>query len=201
MSYQGTLRDHANCSATTSVCIDQISRTAMTAPISSMTRISGVNFAEIEREFVRAKVYSEFTWRAYDTFSPLNPLRVPLEAARVAFVTTCGAHVADQPPFELRAAEGDSSFRAFPSSTALADIELSHRGYDTRRASVDKNVVLPLDHLRAAAVEGRIGSLAPTVYSFMGYIADTEPLIGDTAPAVAARLVSDGADLVLLAPT
>ena len=163
--------------------------------------MDGINFADIERDFVRARLYPEFTWRAYDAFSPLNPLRVPLEAARVAFVTTAGAHLTDQPPFDVAAAAGDASFRAFPSQTPLGDIELSHRGYDTRRARLDRNVVLPLDHLRAAAREGRIGGLAPTVYSFMGYIADTAPLIEHSAPAVASRLLADGADLVLLAPT
>jgi hypothetical protein len=35
----------------------------------------------------------------------------------------------------------------------------------------------------------------------MGYIADTDPLVQDTAPAVASRLIADGVDLVLLAPT
>lgn len=166
-----------------------------------LTSTNGVNFAEIEADFVRARLYPDFTWRAYDGFSPLNPLRVPLEAARVAFVTTAGAHLTDQPPFDLGAPAGDASYRALPSDTPLAEIELSHRGYDTRRARLDRNVVVPLDHLRDAAREGRIGGLAPTVYSFMGYIADTAPLIEDTAPAVAARLLADGADLVLLAPT
>jgi len=49
--------------------------------------------------------------------------------------------------------------------------------------------------------EGRIGGLAPSIYSFMGYIANTAPLVEETGPAVAARLVADSADLVLLAPT
>ena len=58
----------------------------MTGPVRNASIVDGVNFAEVEREFVRARVYPDFTWRAYDTFSPLNPLRVPLHAARVAFV-------------------------------------------------------------------------------------------------------------------
>ena len=161
----------------------------------------GINFADVERDFVRARVYADFQWRAYDTFSPLNPLRVQLGSARVAFVTTSGAHLEDQPPFDISAAAGDPTFRSFPSSTPLDRIRLSHRGYNTRVASVDKNVVLPLDHLRAAAADGRIGGLSPTVYSFMGYMAETEVLLEQSAPRVAASLVSDGADLVLLAPT
>jgi D-proline reductase (dithiol) PrdB len=126
---------------------------------------------------------------------------VPLTEARVAFVTTAGVHLADQPPFDTDADEGDASWRAIPVATPMADLVLSHGGYDTRRADPDKNVVLPLDHLRAFRDEGRTGALAPNVYSFMGYAADTNRLLTQEAPAVAARLVEDRADLVLLAPT
>jgi D-proline reductase (dithiol) PrdB len=163
--------------------------------------MEGVNFADVERDFVRTRLFPNFRWRAYDTFSSFNRLRVPVRSAQVAFVTTSGAHLSDQAPFDIATAAGDPSFRAFPTSTPLAEIQLTHRGYDTRRASTDKNVVLPLDHMRAAATAGRIGSLSPIVYSFMGYIADTDRLLRETAPAVAANLISDGANLVLLAPT
>ncbi|HVB63782.1 MAG TPA: glycine/sarcosine/betaine reductase selenoprotein B family protein [Nitrolancea sp.] len=161
----------------------------------------GVNFAEIEREWVRSRFYSPFDWVAFDDYSPYNVLAGPVQNARVAFVTTSGAYHRDQPAFDLESAAGDPSFRFFPSATSLADIQLSHRGYNTSRASDDKNVVLPLEHLQATQNEGRIGELAPTVYSFMGYIADPEPLVRETAPTVAKQLLADRVDLVLLAPT
>lgn len=161
----------------------------------------GVDFARIEREHVRRHLYPAFTWHAADTFSPLTLLRVPLPDARVAFVTTAGAHPVDQTPFDLDAAAGDPSYRTFPSTTALGDIVLTHRGYDTGRASADKNAVLPLDHLRALVDEGRIGQLAPTIYATMGYIADPEPFVRTTAPTIARHLKDDRVDLVLLAPT
>ncbi len=167
-----------------------------------MSRIEdGVNFAAIERDHVRARLYPDFEWQAFDAFSPLNPLRVPLPEARVAFVTTSGAHLVEQEPFDRDSAAGDPSYRAFPSSTSLADLVLTHSGYDTHQASADKNVVLPLDHLRALVAEGRIGGLAPTVFSFMGYVAATTPLLKESAPAAAQQLVADRVDLVLLAPT
>jgi D-proline reductase (dithiol) PrdB len=161
----------------------------------------GANFAQIERDHVRAKVYAPFDWHPFDAFSPYNPLRVPITEARVAFITTAGAHLPDQPPFDTGADWGDPSWRAFPVEAPLADLVLTHSGYDTRRASADKNVVLPLEHLRALRDEGRIGSLSPGVYSFMGYIADTDRLLREEAPAVADRLLGDRVDLVLLAPT
>ena len=160
----------------------------------------GANFAEIEREHVRSRVYAGFDWHPFDRFSPYHSLRVPLSEARVAFVTTAGVHLPEQPPFDDSAA-GDPTWRAFPVETPLADLTLTHGGYDTRRASADKNVVLPLDHLRAFRDEGRIGSLAPQVYSFMGYITDTDRLLSEEAPAVAAQMLADQVDLVLMAPT
>jgi D-proline reductase (dithiol) PrdB len=161
----------------------------------------GANFAQIERDHVRARVYAPFDWHPFDRFSPYNPLRVPVAEARVAFITTAGAHLPDQLPFDIDAGAGDSSWRAFSVETPLADLLLSHSGYDTRRARADKNVVLPLDHLRALRDAGRVGSLSQDVYSFMGYIADTDRLLREEAPAVAERLLVDRVDLVLLAPT
>lgn len=161
----------------------------------------GVNFVEVERDWVVGRIYPDFRWRAYDDFSPYHPLRVPLSEARVAFVTTAGAHLASQEPFDIEAKAGDPSYRAFPSATSLSELQLTHTGYDTRRAAQDKNVVLPLDHLREAERAGRIGELAPTIYSCMGYVAETDPLIDETAPAIAARLRDERVDLVLLAPT
>lgn len=161
----------------------------------------GADFALIEREHVRSRVYPPFDWHPFDRLSPYNPLRVSLAEARVAFVTTAGAHLADQPPFDTTAEAGDPTWRAFPVETPLAEVELSHRGYDTRRAAADKNVVLPLEHLRALQAEGQIRSLASDVYSFMGFIADTDALLLREAPAIAQRLLADRVDLVLLAPT
>lgn len=163
--------------------------------------MTGVNFADIEVDFVRERINPRFAWVPYDTFSPLNPLTVPLHQARVAFVTTAGAHLPDQAPFDLKAEEGDPSYREFPTTTPLDKLVLTHRGYNTSNASQDKNVVLPLDHLRAAVDVGRIGSLATNVYSTMGFVANVEPLVQETGPAIAARLREDHVDLVLLAPT
>jgi D-proline reductase (dithiol) PrdB len=163
--------------------------------------MGGVNFADIEVEFVRERINPAFAWVPHDTFSPMNPLQLPLADARVAFVTTSGAHLPEQPPFDLETPDGDPTYREFPTSTPLEELVLTHRGYNTRHTSADKNAVLPLDHLRAAVEVGRIGSLAGNVYSTMGFVADVEPLMGHTAPAITEALRRDRVDLVLLAPT
>ena len=161
----------------------------------------GVNFAEIEKLFVQDRITPDFDWVPFDHYSRVNPLSRPLSYARVAFVSTSGAHLADQEPFDIKGPAGDPSFRSIPSNTSLEDIVLTHRGYNIELASQDKNVVFPLEHLRTAEDCGRIGSLGQTVYSFMGFISDTRPLIEETAPQVARELLDAGTDLVLLAPT
>jgi D-proline reductase (dithiol) PrdB len=163
--------------------------------------MSGANFAEIEQTFVRERINPDFTWHAFDEYSPLNLLEKPLSESRVAFVTTCGAHLKSDPPFDLKVPEGDPSFREFPIDVTFDQLELTHRGYDTELAKQDVNTVLPLDHLRQAVADRRIGEPAPTVYSFMGFVADTPPLLDGTASEIAQRLLSQDVDLVLLAPT
>ena len=141
----------------------------------------GVDFAQLERDYVRSRIYSEFSWRPYDSFSPVNPLRVAIPKARVAFVTTAGVHLRDDERFDTDAKAGDPSFRSFGSNCTFEQLRLSHGGYDTRRASNDLNVVLPLDHLRATVARGLIGQLTSTIYSFMGYIAATDKLVHETS--------------------
>jgi len=115
----------------------------------------GVDFAQIERDHVRERRYPDFTWRAYDAFSPLNPLSRSLSEARVAVVTTAGAHHRGDRPFDTGAAAGDASFRTFRVETPLAELRLSHGGYDTRRAGRDPNVRLP------SPGEGDVGPWTP----------------------------------------
>lgn len=162
--------------------------------------MSGINFAELEQQFVRDRINPDFTWRPYDEYSPLNELSTSLSEARVAVVTTAGAYLADQEPFDIEGPAGDPTFREIPSDTRLEDIQLIHRGYNTKQALEDPNVVLPLDHLRTARDSGRIGSIASNIYSFMGFVAETDPLVDDHAPEVARKLKADGTDIVLLAP-
>ncbi len=161
----------------------------------------GVDFSEVERAHVSERFYPGFSWRSFDEFSPVNPMTVALADARVAVVTTAGIHLSSDEPFKSRSDSGDSSFRAFGSNCGFSELSLTHGGYDTKRASTDMNVVLPLDHLRNAAVLGEIRGITPTVYSFMGYIPDTNELLEVTAPEVARLLAAEQPDLVMLVPT
>ncbi len=159
-----------------------------------------MSFAELEKQFIRERAYPDFDWVSFDRPSPVNPLTKPVSESRLAMVTTAGVHLKTDPPFNLRSRIGDHTYREIPNEANLDDLVLSHIGYDTKRASADKNCVFPLDRLRELEADGVIGELAPRHFSFMGYVAVTDPLVNETAPEVAKKLKADRVDLVLLVP-
>lgn len=154
-------------------------------------------FAQAEWEYLNAGFRPGFAWAVFDEPSPRTPPRVPLAEARVALISTAGAHLPDQPRHRW-GPEGDHTYRAIPADADA--VELHHGGYDVRRARTDPDVVLPLGLLRELAADGVIGAVAPVAYGFMGYIPETGPLLEETGPEVARALIGDAVDLALLVP-
>lgn len=151
------------------------------------------DFADVERTFVREVVgIKTFDWVRFGEPSRRNPLPVPLSKARVTLVSTAGAHLAGS---RVLGAGGDAAF--VPTD---ADVELSHTGYDTERASRDPDVVYPVRTLNRLAGEDVIGSLAPTVISTMGFVPDGTRLLSRAVPAAVERVHAEQAHLALLVP-
>lgn len=136
------------------------------------------------------------------TTVPFARLARPLRESAVALVTTGGVHLRSDPPFDMDDPDGDPSYRVIPVDAPRERLTITHKYYDHAAADRDLNVVLPLDRLRESHAAGRIGGLAPRVYSFMGHIdgRHLRTLIERTAPDVAARLAADGAEAVVLTP-
>jgi D-proline reductase (dithiol) PrdB len=132
---------------------------------------------------------------------PLAALRKPLNACRLALVTTGGVHLRGQPPFDMGDSRGDPSFRAIPADAGAAQLMITHDYYDHRDAEQDLNILLPLALGRELAARGAIAGLG-TGYSFMGHIEPphVETLLRRTAPDVARRLRQEQIDAVLLTP-
>jgi D-proline reductase (dithiol) PrdB len=122
----------------------------------------------------------------------------PLYESRLALVTTGGVHLPDQPRFDIDDPAGDCSYREIPSSTT--DLTWTHAYYRPDEGS-DLDAVFPLLTLRELVEEGAVGELGPRHFSFMGAIHDPTPLVENTAPEVAGKLVEDGVDAVLLTPS
>lgn len=150
-------------------------------------------FDLIERDHLRRRFVPDFEWLAFPEPSPRNRLTVPLSRARVALISTAGAHLPEQRPM---GPGGD-----LPRIPVDArEIRLSHAGYHTRRASLDPEVVFPVGTLRALVQAGFIGGLAPTALSTMGYIPRGERVLERLVLPNVELLRSEDVDLALLVP-
>jgi D-proline reductase (dithiol) PrdB len=133
--------------------------------------------------------------------SPFTPFTKDLSHAKGAVISTGGFYVKGQTPFNDNFGLGDPSYREIPVSTSLNDLSISHEHYDQTNARQDANVLFPLDVMKELQEEGRIGELAETHYSFMGYIPTPHPLKNVTAQEVAQKLLKDNVDFALLVPS
>jgi D-proline reductase (dithiol) PrdB len=140
----------------------------------------------------------------YRTLAPVPYAapRKPLNAARVALVTTGGLHTPDQPPFDESMKAGDVSFREIATDVDVSTLRVAQKSdaFDQTGFRKDRNLGFPLDRLREMAALGEIGELNGRHLSFMGSITAPGRLIAETAPRGAEILAADGVDVTLLVP-
>ena len=122
----------------------------------------------------------------------------PLKESRLALVTTGGVHLPEQPRFDIDDPAGDCSYREIP--TRANGLTWTHAYYRPDEGS-DLDAVFPLQTLRGLVEDGVVGELSGRHFSFMGAIHDPTPLVENTAPEVAGKLVEDHVDIVLLTPS
>jgi D-proline reductase (dithiol) PrdB len=138
--------------------------------------------------------------RIHNHEAPSGP-GVNLTTARLAFIPSAGAYLRDdQEPFDAPHPLGDYSVRLFPMSTPLDRLAFAHTHYNHAAVDADPQVLVPLRHLEDLVAEGRLGSLAPQVISFMGYLPDVTRIVDETLPRVLAAVRAQGANAALLAP-
>jgi D-proline reductase (dithiol) PrdB len=144
-----------------------------------------------------AKPYTEVPW---------TPFEKPLRDAKVALLTTAGVSMRGDAPFDMeterkRPTWGDPSWRAIRSGAKAADVEVNHLHIDTGYAERDLNVALPVERLRELCEAGRVGAVADTHYSTMGFQGnDPTRVVRASADEIAASLRGEHVDLLLLAP-
>jgi D-proline reductase (dithiol) PrdB len=133
---------------------------------------------------------------------PWAEVSKPLNQSKIAVVTTAGLHHRSQEKFDMRDPHGDPSSRVLDTATIEQDCTITHDYYDHRDAERDLNVVFPITRLKEKQACGLIGALAARHYSFMGHIDGPHiaTLVNKTAPQVAAMLVQERVDAVLLTP-
>lgn len=156
-----------------------------------MARLRGI------KEYMISKVAEKMVV-TIDTAPTIAQLNKPVSEAKVAFITTAGIHMKNEPGFDTK--NGDHTYRIVAGDADIAELAISHEHYDTAAAKADKNVVFPLEVLREFAAEGLIGSVAPRNFGLMGYIPKVQLLIKYSAPEIADMLIEDKVDIALLSP-
>jgi D-proline reductase (dithiol) PrdB len=120
----------------------------------------------------------------------------PLAEARIAIVTTAGLHRRGDTNFAM----GAGDFRILPADIDPADIVMSHVSVNFDRSGFQQDIktVFPLEHLKALAAEGSVGSIASWHYAFMGATDPTN--MAENATEVGRLLKQDGVNAALLVP-
>ena len=142
--------------------------------------------------------YVPYRWFYADDAPAFEPLRKPLADSRVGVLSTSGAYVVGQVAYFYK---DDTSIRAIPKDTPVDQIHFSHitENYleDPRK---DPNCILPIDALREAETSGRIGELAPDLFSCMGGVYSQRRVREETIPELHAQFVAQAVDVALLVP-
>jgi D-proline reductase (dithiol) PrdB len=137
---------------------------------------------------------------------PWTPLAKPIEKCRFALVTTAGLYMKDRDPsFDLDGERrnpfwGDPSYRVIPREVRQEEIGVAHLHINPADLLADMNVVLPVQRFLELEAAGKIGALAPSHYSFMGYQPDSSEWENRYAPEVARRMKDEGVEAALLTP-
>ena len=156
-------------------------------------------------DFGSRQVMKAWAARQEPGIIPFTPPAKPLRECTVALVSTAGIARNDDRPFDQERERrdpwwGDPSFRVIPLGTTEREVRIHHLHIDPRFGQADLDVVLPMRRLKELSHEGVIAEAAAHHYSIMGYILEPDVLINETAPAIAARMRTDGVDAAALVP-
>ena len=126
---------------------------------------------------------------------------IDLSQSRLLFISSSGAYLPSKDePFPLDGDYGEYSIRTFPASVNLDELEIAHNNYDPTFVNEDRQVLLPLRHLDDMVSEGKIGELAPSVVTFMGYQPDATRVVDETIPEILKIAKAEHAQAALLVP-
>ncbi len=166
-----------------------------------MTTVDSFRYADLgTRQVMRA-------WAAREPRrEPVwTPLRKPLARSRLAIVSSAAVARLDDRPFDVGRERrdpwwGDPSYRRIPAETRTGDARLWHLHIDTRPGEQDLDCVLPLERAAELVADGVLGDVAPTHYSFMGFLLRPETFLETSVPAMIEGMKAEEVDVVLLVP-
>ena len=137
---------------------------------------------------------------------PWTPVKKPLADSRVSIVSTAGLSMRGDTPFDLetekkRPSWGDPTWRRLTADVTSATVQAHHLHIDTKYLYRDLDVCFPVPLLHAFASEGRIGEVAPSHYSIMGFQGPDLRRLRDTSPKpIAEAMQNEEVDLAIFVP-
>ncbi len=144
---------------------------------------------------------TEYPMPVFDNVTPGKPI-VDLSKAKIALVTSGGVVPKGNP--DRIASSSAQNYGKYDIDGVMdlteATYETAHGGYDPVYCNEDSDRVLPVDVLRDLEKEGKIGSLHRYFYTTTGNGTAVAKAKG-FAQEIAAELVADGVDAVILTST
>jgi D-proline reductase (dithiol) PrdB len=162
-----------------------------------MLRSAPIDYIQRTREQYSALNYPPYEWAQNSQTPPWHPLHKPLSASRVALVCSGGIYARGQIAFHHK---DDNSLRLIPTDVATTQLRTSHFAYDQSAARKDINCVFPIEPLRRAEAAGKIGTIAPYAFTFMGGIYSQRKVVEQLAPAIVSHLIQDEVDVAIMVP-
>ena len=146
----------------------------------------------------------EIDWERYprvkNSVAPAGP-GIDVSASRLMLISSAGGYLpGKQQPFDAANSLGDYTIRLFATSTPPDQLAFAHDHYDHAAINQDRQVLVPLRHLKDLVAEGVIGELASSVVSFMGYQPDVGRVIEETIPAIVQAARAEQVNAALLVP-
>ena len=129
-----------------------------------------------------------------------TPLAKPLADCTVTLLTSGGAHLRSQTPYDVLKKDGDWTWREIPSDAPADALTITHTHYNHVDADRDINCMLPMDRLRELRDEGVIRAVAPTLFGVMGWVPDSRSTVRDTVPEIVRRAKAENVDVMVLSP-
>lgn len=159
----------------------------------------------LPRSFI--PMYSGTTPAPGDEGTVWAPFEKRLADAQIAVLTSAGLYLeGEQAPFdgEREKAEptwGDPTHRVLPAPLDGRRLGMMHLHVNPDDVLADPEIALPVGGLADLVGDGRVGAVAPSHFSVMGYQqAGLEGWRRETAPAIVERLRAERTDGLILAP-
>jgi D-proline reductase (dithiol) PrdB len=136
---------------------------------------------------------------------PWAPLRRPLSEATITLVSTAALSMSTEAPFDTQGERanpwwGDPSYRVIPRTVTERDIVASHLHIEAAYVHYDLDVALPLRRLDELVRAGLVGGVAPSHYSFQGYLLDPTEFLATSVPAMVEKMKREAVDAAVFVP-